>query len=148
MSESGAEKIKVTVRSVQILDSLDLDKVGEFVFHAKVSSNNLGGEVKESRYPATGHMEISEEPVYNRAILNWEIFEGEVSDHLAIELIGEELDRFSPNDYLDTYQREFSGPVAGWLGTYGPGEDIGADSGDDDPEMMSNWRVTIFIDRA
>ena len=143
-----SERIKVTVRAVQILDSLDLDDTGEFVFRSKVSSDNLGGIPQESRYPATGHMEISEKPVMNRAILNWEVFEGEVTDHLAIELTGEELDRLSANDYLDTYSREFNGPVADWIGTYGPGEDMGADAGDDDPEKMSNWNVTIFIDRA
>lgn len=147
MSDGSAERIKVTVRAVQILDSLDVDDTGEFVFRSKVSSDNAGGIPQESRYPATGHMEISEKPVMNRAILNWEIFEGEVTDHLSIELTGEELDRFSANDHLDTYQRTFTGPVAEWIGTYGPGEDIGAGS-DDDPEKMSNWNVTIFIDRA
>ncbi len=148
MSETSAEQIKVMVRAVQILDSLDLDDTGEFVFRSKVSSNNLGGIAEEGRYPANGHIAISEQPVFNRAILNWVIFEGEITDHLMIELTGEELDRFSANDMLETYRREFTGPVADWIGTYGPGEDIGADSGDEDPEMMTNWRVTIFIDRA
>ncbi|WP_419162631.1 hypothetical protein [Candidatus Palauibacter sp.] len=147
MSEASARRIKVTVRAVQILESLDVDKTGEFVFRSRVSSHNLDGSPREGRYPAEGHMKISEDPVYNRVILNWEIFQGEVTDHLVIELTGEEEDRFSGNDFLTSYQREFRGPVAEWLGTYGPGKDTGA-AHDDDPEMMSDWRVTLFIDPA
>lgn len=152
MSESnGGERIKVMVRWVQILDNLEpaFKEKGEFVFKSVVSSDNLGGVRKESRYPATGHIAISDQPVFNREITNWVIFEGEVRDHLVIELYGEELDKFSANDMLDSYRREFRGPVEGWLGTYGPGEDMSSDQGEgDDPEMMSNWRVNIFIDRA
>lgn len=149
MSDGNAERIKVMVRWVQILDNLEpaFKEKGEFVFKSVVSSDNQGGIRHEERYPATGHISISDQPVFNREIINWVIFEGEVSDHLSIELFGEELDRFSANDMLETYRREFRGPVAEWIGTYGPGEDIGA-SIDDDPEMMSNWRVNIFIDRA
>ena len=150
MSEANGERIKVTVRAVQILDNLEpaFKEKGEFVFKSTVSSNNLGGVQHEGRYPATGHISISDQPVFNREIINWVIFEGEVSDHLVIELVGEELDKFSANDMLDPYRREFTGPVEGWLGTYGPGEDMSADQHEDDPEMMSNWIVTIFIDRA
>ncbi len=151
MSEASGERIKVTVRWVQILDNLEpaFKEKGEFVFKSVVSSDNLGGVRTESRYPATGHISISDQPVFNREIIKWVIFEGEVTDHLAIELIGEELDTFSANDFLDPYRREFRGPVSEWVGTYGPGEDISeGDSGEDDPEMMSNWRVNIFIDKA
>jgi len=151
MSEANGERIKVTVRWVQILDNLEpaFKEKGEFVFKAVVSSNNLDGQRTESRYPATGHISISDKPVFNREIIKWEIFEGEVTDHLVIELTGEELDKLSANDFLDPYRREFNGPVAEWIGTYGPGEDIAqGDSGEDDPEMMSNWRVNIFIDRV
>jgi len=151
MSEANGQRIKVMVRWVQILDNLEpaFKEKGEFVFKSVVSSDNLGGMRKESRYPATGHISISDQPVFNREIINWEIFQGEVTDHLVIELYGEELDKFSANDMLDTYRREFRGPVDTWVGTYGPGEDISqSDAGDDDPEMMSNWWVNIFIDRV
>ena len=150
MSEANGKRIKVTVRWVQILDNLEpaFKEKGEFVFKSVVSSDNLGGTRTEGRYPATGHISISDQPVFNREIINWEIFEGEVTDHLVIELFGEELDKFSANDMLDPYRREFSGPVDGWVGTYGPGEDISASSDESDPEMMSNWRVNIFIDEV
>ncbi len=152
MSEANGERIKVMVRWVQILDNLEpaFKEKGEFVFKSVVSSDNLGGVRKEGRYPKTGHISISDQPVFNREIVNWVIFEGEVKDHLVVELYGEELDKFSANDMLDTYRREFRGPVSSWLGTYGPGEDLtseqAADS--DDPEMMDNWRVCLFIDRV
>lgn len=150
MSEGNGQRIRVTVQWVQILDNLEpafKDK-GEFVFRSVVTSNNFPTQKHESRYPATGHISISDKPVVNKEIIKWVIFEGEVTDHLVIELFGEELDTLSANDHLDDYRREFSGPVAGWLGTYGPGEDFKSDEHDhdDDPEMMSNWRVNIFID--
>ena len=73
-----------------------------------------------------------------------------MKDHLVIELFGEELDKFSANDMLEPYRREFRGPVQSWLGTYGPGDDFSEDEAakSSDPEMMSNWRVCYFIDRA
>ena len=151
MSEANGQRIKVTVRWVQILDNLEpaFKEKGEFVFKSVVASDNLGGVRNESRYPATGHISISDQPVFNREIINWEIFEGEVTDHLVIDLYGEELDKFSANDKLDSYHREFRGPLDSWVGTYGPGEDISeSDAGDADPEMMSNWWVNIFIDKV
>ena len=63
-----------------------------------VGTATLGGIAEEGRYPANRHIAISEQPVFNRAILNWVIFEGEITDHLMIELTGEELDRFSANE--------------------------------------------------
>ena len=146
MSEASGRRIRVTVRAVQILESLDVDKTGEFIFWSSVSSG--GGAPVEGRYPASGHMKISEEPVFNRAVLNWVIFEGEVSDRLSVEVKGEEEDRFGANDFLTTYEREFRGPVDDWVGAYGPGEDTGDDPNDDDPEMMSDWRVTLRIETA
>ena len=146
MSEASARKIRVTVRAVQILESLDVDKIGEFIFWSSVSSD--GGPSVEGRYPANGHMKISEEPVFNRAVLNWVIFEGEVTDHLSVELKGEEEDRFGGNDFLTTYEREFQGPAADWLGRYGPGRDTGDEADEDEPEMMSDWRVTLLVETA
>ena len=151
MSDGSGQRIKVTVQWVQILDNKEpaFDDKGEFVFRSEVTSNNLPGEKHESRYPASGHISISDQPVVNRVIIKWVIFEGEVSDHLAIKLTGEELDKLTANDYLETYQREFSGPVESWLGTYGPGEDFSAEgSSEEDPEVMTDWRVNIYIDPA
>lgn len=145
MSEASPRGIRVTVRAVQILDSLDLDKTGEFIFWSSVSSD--GGPPVEGRYPANGHMKISQEPVFNRAVLNWVIFEGEASGHLAVQVKGEEEDRFGGNDCLATYEREFEGSVDDWFGRYGPGRDTG-DVDEDDPEMMSNWRVTLLVEPA
>lgn len=147
---SDSQRIKVMVHWVQILDNLEpaFKEKGEFVFRSVVSSDNLGGVRKESRYPKQGHIEISDRPFFNKENINWVIFEGEVTDHLVIELHGEEQDKFSANDLLDVYRREFRGPVASWVGTYGPGEDFTraqAEDGDD-PEIMSNWVVNIFID--
>ena len=69
------------------------------------------------------------------------LFEGEVSDHLVVELRGEELDQFSDNDELEFYRREFAGPIDAQLGVHQPG-----DEGSDDPENMSNWRIGYEIE--
>jgi hypothetical protein len=111
-----------------------------------VSSDNLGGIQHESRFPKEGHISISDQPGMNLERIDWTIFEGTVRDHLVVELYGEELDTLSANDHLDSYRREFRGPVSTWLGTYGPGDDFSGDVSPDDPEMMSNWRLAIYID--
>jgi predicted RNA-binding Zn ribbon-like protein len=72
------------------------------------------------------------------------LFEGDVEDHLVVELFGEELDTFSANDELDRYRREFRGPVDDWVALY-----ESADEGSSDPEAMSNWRrISYIIEKA
>ena len=150
MSESGGARIRVTLRWLQILDNLEpfFKEKGEFRFRSVVSSENRGGIQHETRFPEEGHWAISDHPAWNRERVNRVLFEGDVDDHLVIELFGEELDKMSANDMLDTYRREFRGPVETWLGTYGPGEDIAEDQDSDDPEMMSNWRIFYDIERV
>ena len=148
MSETNADRLKVTIRWVQILDNLEpffKDK-GEFQFRSIISTGD--GVREERQYPPTGHIAITDQPVFNREILNWVVYEGEVKDNLVIELHGIELDKFTENDMLDVYRREFTGPVDSWLGQYGPGDDIAEDQHSDDPEMMSNWRICYRIERA
>lgn len=145
--ETGA-RIKVVLRWVQILDNMEpawKDK-GEFRFTTRVSSENRGGVVKEMRFPETGHYDISDHPAWNKVVLNRTIFEGDVDDHLVVELMGEELDILTPNEQLDTYRREFRGSPVSWAGWYGPGEDAAAEYNPADPENMSNWRVCYEIE--
>jgi hypothetical protein len=59
--------------------------------------------------------------------------------------MGEELDFMSANDQLDHYRREFGGNPSEWFGEYGPGE-FEVDIHPDDPENMSNWRVSYVIE--
>ena len=134
-------RVRVVLQWLQILDSLDVDDKGEFVFHSKVSSSN-GDQVQEKRMPEEGHWVISDYPGQNILDkLERVLFEGDVIDHLKIELIGEELDKFSDNDFLDIYQREFNGPIEEYFGLHHPG-----DEGDDDPENMANWRIAYRIE--
>jgi len=139
-----AERIRVVLRWVQILDNLEpfYKERGEFRFFARVSSDE-GGRTQESRFPPEGHYEISDHPAWNKLNLDQVIFEGEVENALTVELRGEELDFASANDQLDLYHREFSGPPSSWLGDYGPGDEI--EGGRKDPEDMSNWRVRYSI---
>ena len=58
-------------------------------------------------------------------------------------MFGEELDTLSANDELDHYKREHRGPVDDWVGLYEP-----ADEGSDDPEAMSNWRISYIIEKV
>ena len=144
MSGQGATRIRVTLRWLQILDKLEpffKDK-GEFVFWAKVETENGGGVVQETRMPAKGHYPISDHPRWNRLNdLDKVLFEGDVVDHLSIELRGEELDHFSANDELEFYSRTFNGPIGEHVGVIEPG-----DEGSNDPENMSNWRIGYKIE--
>ena len=143
MSGQDGTRIRVTLRWLQILDDLEpffKDK-GEFVFWAKVWTDN-GGQVQETRLPRKGYYPISDHPRWNRLNnLDKVLFEGEVVDHLAIELRGEELDQFSANDQLEFYSRTFTGPIQDHVSVIQPG-----DEGSDDPESMSNWRVGYEIE--
>lgn len=151
MAEQTSGRIKVVLRWVQILDKLEpaWKEKGEFRFTARISSENRGGVMSELRFPEEGHYDISDHPAWNKVVLNRTLFEGEVEDHLMIELNGEEVDTFSKNDVLDSYRREFRGDPKSWAGWYGPGDDVPPDEVNPaDPENMSNWRICYVIESA
>ena len=139
--------IKVTLKKIQVLDTLDPGhrEHGQFVFSSKVSSQNQGGIVHESRFPEEGSWKISDHPRKNRVKIDVEIFNGNVEDHLVVELVGEELDKVTASDFLDHYSREFSGSPQSWVGLYGPGPEV---EGVGPPESMGNWRVWYEISTA
>jgi hypothetical protein len=142
-----AERIRVTLRWIQILDNLEpfYKERGEFRFSASITSDDRPPQI--TRFPTEGYYEISDHPAWNKLNLDKVLFEGEVENELTVELLGEELDRLSPHDQLDHYKRTFSGPPSSWLGRYGPGA-FDADPSSSDPENMSNWRVSYVIERA
>ncbi len=137
-------RIRVTLKSIKILDKLEpfFKETGEFRFRSRVSSENSGGLSEETRFPEEGHYSLSDKPGWNFVTLNKVLFEGDVEDHLVVDLLGEEIDLLSANDELDRYRREFKGPVDDWAGLYEP-----ADEGSSDPEAMSNWRISYIIER-
>lgn len=145
MPDGNPKRVRVTMRWLQVLDSLEGpgDDTGEFFFTFRVSSAN-GDLVQETRLPEKGHISVSDHPSWNKLDkINKVIFDGNVEDHLVVELMGEEIDLLSANDHLDTYRREFTGDPETWAGTYKPG-----DEGDSvaDPESLSNWRVAYDIE--
>lgn len=131
--------IRVILKWIQITDNLELgsERQGEFVFTAKVGADDETATV--TRLPKEGSWFISEKPGKNRVRLNEILFEGEVEDRLVVELSGAEQDRFSEDDSLQFYRREFSGPVSSWIGLHGPGDE------DEDPEHMANWMIGYEI---
>lgn len=149
MAEQTGGRVKVVLRWIQILDKLEpaWKEKGEFRFTSRVSSDNRGGILEEKKFPEQGHYDISDHPAWNKVVLNRTIFEGEVDDHLVIELLGEEIDTMSANDQLDSYHREFRGSPANWAGWYGPGDDVSPEEiNTADPENMSNWRICYAIE--
>jgi hypothetical protein len=138
-----AQRLKVTLQWIQILDKLEpfYKERGEFRFTARVKADD---KTQETRFPTEGHYEISDHPAWNRLSLDRVIYEGEVASSLSVELLGEELDKLSANDKLDLYHRVFRGDPVSFLGSYVPGEDTSGT----DPEDMSNWRVAYVIERA
>lgn len=146
MGDQKGERIKVIFRSLQIHDSKDLDGEGEFVFTARVKVRKDGGEqVHETRLPPDEkeYYSIMENQAWNRLTLDVTLFEGEVEDHMEVEILGEELDLLKSNDKLERYHRVFSGPSAQWIGHYRPG-----DEGSSDPERMADWWVFLEIASA
>jgi hypothetical protein len=140
-----AERVRVTLRWIQILDKMEpfYKDRGEFRFTARVATD-VGAQIQETRFPTEGHYEISDHPAWNKLNLDRVIFEGDVSERLTVELMGEELDTLSANDQLDHYKRVFEGGADAWVGVYGPGDE----GRTTDPENMSNWRVNYSIERA
>jgi hypothetical protein len=146
MGASSGEKIRVILKMIQIHDSLEGpgDDEGEFRFHVTVSSRNRGGIEEKTQLPRKKKFyRISDNPAWNRLTLNEVLFEGEVDDHLEVEILGEELDLLTANDELTPYRRTFEGDPASWVGIHKPG-----DEGSDDPERMDDWWVYLEIQRA
>lgn len=143
MAEADSQRIRITLRWIKILDSLEpfFDDEGEFQFEAKISS---GGKTTESRVPEQGFYTLSDRPGYNFMELNRVIFDGEVGDDLTVVITGEELDNLSANDQLDPYRREFAGSPDEWYGVYKPHDEAKSD----DPEALSNWHLCYVIERA
>ncbi len=138
-------RIRVTLKRIKILDKMEpfFKETGEFRFCSKISTDNAGGFSRETRFPEEGHYSLSDKPGWNLVTLNKVLFEGEVEDHLVVELMGEEIDLISANDQLDKYERVHQGPVDDWIGLYEP-----ADERSDDPEAMSNWRISYIIEKS
>ncbi len=137
-------RIRVTLKWIKILDNLEpfFKETGEFRFRSTVSSESGEGFSHETKFPEEGHYSLSDKPGWNYVTLNKVLYEGDAGDHLVVELFGEEMDLLSANDELDHYKREFRGPVDEWSGLHEP-----ADEGSDDPEAMSNWRISYIIEQ-
>ena len=137
-------RIRVTLKWIKILDNLEpfFKETGEFRFRSRISSESGEGFSHETRFPEEGHYSLSDKPGWNYVTLNKVLYEGDADDHLVVELFGEEIDLLSANDELDHNRREYRGPVDEWAQLYEP-----ADEGSDDPEAMSNWRISYIIEK-
>lgn len=148
MSEASNPRIRVVLRWLQILDTLDpaWKESGEFVFRTKVLTGGTPGKVVETRLPEEGHWDVRSDPQYNRLNhLDRVIFEGHTEGNiLVVELTGEELDTIGSNDFLVPYKRIFTGNPTSWIGRYQPGDE----GQGPDAESMENWRVCYDIELA
>lgn len=143
MSETGGNRVRVVLRWIQIKDNKEAawDDEGEFRFRSKVTT---AGRSHELKFPEEGFWSISDHPRRSKVDkIDKVLYEGDVGDSLVVELFGEELDQLSANDVLETYRREFTGPVNSWLGRHQP-----TDEGSGDPENMSDWRICYDIEQA
>lgn len=142
------QRIRVTLRYIEILDSKDLDITGEFRFRFRAGSPERG-KLTELRIPENpkAHLAISEHPAMNRLTFEEVIFEGTVgpADSLVVEAEGEEIDRLSPNDALTPYRRVFEAPVAeSALGEHSPWDEGSAQN--QDPEQLGDWRFAYAVE--
>ena len=139
---NNQDRIRVTLRWIQIKESHDLDGEGEFRFRTKIST---GGESQEHRFPDPPHYyRISDNPRLSTIdMLDKVLYEGVAGETLLVEMSGTEHDALSPNDLLADYRREFTGPVSSWIGRHHP-----MDEAPDDPENLKDWRVCYEIETA
>jgi len=144
MSDNGGNRIRVILRWIQVTDIHEApgDMEGEFRFTSRVTT---GGETTELVFPdPPKYWTVRDDPRYNKIDkIDKVLFEGEAGDSLVVELSGVELDRFTPDDPLEDYRKEFTGPVSSWVGRYQP-----TDEGTGDPENMSDWRVCYDVEMA
>jgi hypothetical protein len=143
MSENGGNRIRVTLRWIQIKDNKEAmwDDEGEFRFRSKITT---AGKVEEIEFPEQGYWAISDHPRRNKVDkIDKVLYEGDAGDTLLVELFGVELDQMSANDHLQDYRREYTGATSAWLGRHQP-----TDEGTSDPENMVDWRVCYDIELA
>jgi hypothetical protein len=146
-ADATARRVRVTLRYIEILDSKDIDTVGEFRFRFRAGVPQRD-DVIESRFPEDerAHIPISEHPARNRVTMDTVLFEGDVGpgESLLVEADGEEVDRFTPNDPITPYRRVFAAPLDAALGEHGPWDE-GRD-GAEDPEQLGDWRFAYSIE--
>ncbi len=141
MAKGGAQRIRITLRWIQITDNKEApwDDEGEFRFRSRVTT---AGRTHEAEFPEQGYWSISDHPRRNKVDkIDKVLFEGEVGDSCVVELSGFELDQLSSRDSLAPYRREFTGAAASWVGRHQP-----TDEGSSDPESMIDWRIAYDID--
>lgn len=148
-SHAGAStrRVRVTLRYIEILDSKDVDTVGEFRFRFRVGVPERD-DVVESRIPEDehAHISISEHPARNRVSMETVLFEGDLGlgESLLVEASGEEVDRFTRNDPITPYRRVFAAPLDAALGEHGQWDE--ARDGENDPEHLGDWRFAYVIE--
>ncbi|MEJ2202643.1 MAG: hypothetical protein P8170_00900 [Gemmatimonadota bacterium] len=144
MSDNGGNRIRVILRWIQVTDIHEApgDQEGEFRFRSRVAT---GDEANELQFPTPpSYWTFRDDPRFNKMDkIDKVLFEGEAGDSLVVELSGEELDLLSPNDQLEPYRKEFTGPVSSWLGRYQP-----TDEGVGDPENLKDWRICYDVELA
>ncbi|MDX1647451.1 MAG: hypothetical protein R3304_09930 [Longimicrobiales bacterium] len=138
MTESNGPQIKVTLRSIQILDAKDWDGEGEFRFHSRITT---GGQSRELSFPDNFWRISGDFPNNTVEKIDKELYRGPAGEKLVVELRGEEIDVGKSNDELQPYRREFTGDPSSWVGRQHP-----LDEGVGDAENLEDWRVTYDIE--
>ena len=141
MAKGGGQRIRVTLRWIQIKDNKEApwDDEGEFRFRSRVST---AGRTLESEFPEDGYWSISDHPRRSKVDkIDKVLYEGEAGESMVVELSGFEMDQMSGRDALSHYRREYTGGAASWAGRHQP-----SDEGTSDPENMIDWRIAYDIE--
>jgi hypothetical protein len=146
-ADTSTRRVRVTLRYIEILDSKDIDTVGEFRFRFRAGVPERD-DVVESRIPEDehAHLSISEHPARNRVSMGTVLFEGDVGpgDSLLVEADGEEVDRFTPNDPITSVPPRLSSAARCRTRRARPWDE-GID-GEGDPEQLNDWRFAYVIE--
>ena len=141
MAKGGAQRIRVTLRWIQIKDNKEApwDDEGEFRFRARVTT---AARTQETEFPEDGYWSISDHPRRSKVEkIDKVLYDGEAGDTLVIELSGFEMDQLSGSDALTLYRREYSSDPSSWVGLHQP-----TDEGSSDRESMVDWRIAYAVE--
>lgn len=145
MSAAG-EHVRMTLDFIQVTDCLALDMDGEFHFEFNVYSLRRG-LLRKSRLPDSGTLFISREPAMNWiGHLDHLLWDGTVEpgEVIILDAQGEGVDRFSRDQPVQSYRREFCGRPEIWAGRYGD-RDQGTQVARD-PEDVEQWRLGYTVE--
>ncbi len=141
---SQCRRVKVTLNRIRTLTDKEtwFPSPGEMVFDSVVVPNGEPNRLVRRRIPSQGILKLTDGECRD---CNEVLFDGFVEEgaSLDVSLGGTEYDWllfFTKKDKYCRYRRKFTGNIASWQGSYGPGDEA------NDPESLHDWQLWYKIE--